>query len=167
MARAIAALTIPVSAGLACVAVACAHASPGPPPGPPPPPPAVGAACGGNLDGALTGAGDTKNLLTCSGTTWQQYLDPYPSSDRWLTTGPELVLHGQGRRNPEIQGGTWMGTPQTTDTTCGAEIVDVLGAGKTSKPQTLAADPGRPLTMDVSDHLFTVRLKGYCLWQKG
>ena len=155
-------------AALAVCAAACAHASPEPPPpGPPPNPPAVGAACGGDLDGALTSIGGAKDLLECSGATWQPFLDPYPSSDRWLTTGPPLVLHGQGRRNPEFHGGTWTAAPLTADTTCSAEIVDVAGAGKTGPPQTLTAEPGQPLTLEVSTHMFSVRLTGYCLWQKG
>ena len=38
---------------------------------------------------------------------------------------------------------------------------------KTSPPQTLTAEPGQPLTLEVSTHMFSVRLTGYCLWQKG
>lgn len=166
MARAVSAGT--VMAALAVFAAGCAPASPAPShPGPPPNPPAVGAACGGDLDGALTAIGDAKHLLECSGATWQPFLDPYPSSDRWLTIGPELVLHGQGRRNPEVHGGTWTAAPLTADTTCSVEIVDVAGAGRTGPPQTLTAEPGQPLTLEVSPHMFSVRLTGYCLWQKG
>jgi hypothetical protein len=173
MAHAISVTVRSAVAGLALCAAACAPAHTEPPPGPPPAPPAVGAACGADLDGALTAlpkaADDLSNqqhLLACGNGTWQPFDDPYPSSDRWLSTGPELVLHGQGRRNPEVHGGTWTATPQTADTPCGAEIVDVVGAGKTSAPQQLTAEPGQPLTINVSDHMFTVRLTGYCLWRK-
>ncbi len=167
------------AAALAVAAVnatACAHASPEPaPPGPVTiSPPQVGSPCSERLDGALTAlpkaAGDTrnaKNLLECTGGNWQPYVGPYPSSDRWLTTGAELALHGQGMRNPEIKGGRWTATPQTATAQCSAERIDVVSAGKTSAPETFSADPGQPLTLDVSDHLFTVKLSGYCLWQRG
>lgn len=142
-------------------------------PEPGPSPPQAGSGCGDNFDGALAAlpqpaadTGTAKDLLQCAGGTWQPYLDPYPVSDRWLTTGPELVLHGQGRRNPEVRAGTWTGTPQTDETPCRAEVVDVLAPGETSAPEFHAADPGRPLTFEVGDHLFTAKLTGYCLWQR-
>lgn len=158
-----------VALGVVVVGVGTsARADPGPTP------PQAGSACGDNLDGALTelpqpasDTGTAKDLLQCTGGTWQPYLDPYPASDRWLTTGPELILHGQGRRNPEVHAGTWTGTPQTDETVCRAEVVDVLAPGETSSPEVHAADPGRPLALEVGDHLFTARLTGYCLWQRG
>jgi hypothetical protein len=155
---------------------ACAHASPQPvPPGPAQTtPPQPGSACGDTLDGALTAlpqpagiTGNAKTLLQCGDGTWRPFVDAYPSSDRWLTTGPELILHGQGLQNPEAKAGTWTASPQTTETRCSAESVDVVAAGQTSQPQTFTADPGRPLTFDVSDHMFTVKLSGYCLWRRG
>ena len=155
---------------------ACAHANPEPaPPGPAQTtPPQPGSACGETLDGALTAlpqaagiTGNTKSLLQCRDGAWRPFVDPYPSSDRWLTTGPELILHGQGRRNPEAKAGTWTASPQTSEARCSVERVDVVGAGETSAPETLTADPGRPLTFEVGDHMFTAKLAGYCLWQRG
>ncbi|ORA40162.1 hypothetical protein BST13_01660 [Mycobacterium aquaticum] len=143
-------------------------------PEPGPPPPQAGSACADNLDGALTAlpqpaadTGTAKDLLQCTGGAWQPYLDPYPTSDRWLTTGSELILHGQGRRNPEVHAGVWTGTPQIGETACRAEVVDVLAPGETSSPEFHAADPGVPLTLEVGDHLFMAKLTGYCLWQRG
>jgi hypothetical protein len=170
-------LTLAAAAFVAAVSVgACApaHSDPAPPGPTQTAPPETGSACGENLDGALTAlpqpaaeTGSAKSLLQCTGGTWQPFLDPYPASDRWLTTGPELVLHGQGRRNPEVRAGTWTGIPQTDETQCHAEVVDVVAAGETSPPEAHGADPGQPLTFDVSDYLFTARLSGYCLWQRG
>lgn len=174
MNRRIALTAVSAIAGFAVGTVACAHASPEPPPpGPPPVPPQAGASCTGDLDGALTALpkpvddlSNKRNLLQCSNGTWEPFLDPYPSSDRWLSTGPAVVLHGQGRRNPEVKAGVWTATPVTAEAQCSAERVDVVSAGRTSAPETFSADPGQPLTLDVSDHLFTVAFSGYCLWQR-
>ena len=35
------------------------------------------------------------------GFQWSVVSSPYPLSDRWLTYGPGLQLHGPGMRNPE------------------------------------------------------------------
>ena len=155
----------------AVITSACAHAEPEPPPGPPETSaPQPGAACAQSGTLASNGAPRTGNklpLVRCVDGTWQTFNDPYPSSDLWLTTGPALILHGQGRRNPEAKAGTWMGLPQTTEARCSADVVDVLGAGETSEPQTFTADTGQPLTLEISDHMFTAKLSGYCLWRRG
>ena len=157
-----------VAVGLGVTACAQARPQPTPPPGPGQTAiPQPGTACQDNLDGVLTGTGAARVLLQCSDGTWQQFHGPYPSSDRWLTTGPALVVHGQGRRNPEVRAGRWTGTPQTAQARCSAERVDVVAAGETSPPETSSADPGQPLTFDISDHMFTVTLSGFCLWQRG
>lgn len=154
---------------------ACAHADPEPVPPPGPPEttaPQPDTACTKSLAGAFTSAdpaqlGNNRRLLICDGAVWQAFGGPYPSSDRWLTTGPPLILHGQGRRNPEAKAGTWLGAPQTVEARCGVEVVDVLGAGKTSEPETFSAEPGESLNFEISDHMFTTKLSGYCLWARG
>ncbi|MGV0744504.1 hypothetical protein [Mycolicibacterium sp. XJ870] len=157
--------------GAAVGASACAQANPEPPPPGPPQstPPRADSPCSESFEGVLTRPGPSAGqpLLHCNGGVWQQLHNPYPSSDRWLTTGPELIVHGQGRRNPEAKAGAWTGTPQTAEARCSAERVDVVAAGETSAPEKLSADPGRPLTFEVSDHMFTVTFSGYCLWQRG
>jgi hypothetical protein len=35
------------------------------------------------------------------GFQWTVVSSPHPLSNRWLTYGPELQLHGPGMRNPE------------------------------------------------------------------
>ncbi|OMB93804.1 hypothetical protein A5733_15405 [Mycobacterium sp. NS-7484] len=173
MSRALAVGVAAVVVATALTTSACAHADPEPiPPGPPETAaPQADSACAENLSDALTPAepGQTANnrrLLLCDGGTWQPFGSPYPASDRWLTTGPPLVLHGQGRRNPEAKAGNWVGTPQTTEARCSVEVVDVLGAGRTSEPETVSAEPGQTLTFQVSDHMFTTTLSGYCLWSR-
>lgn len=134
--------------------------------------PQQGAACAADLGGALTALpsqpGDPqnrKNLLECSDGSWQTYTAEYPSADRWLSTGPDLVLHGQGVRNAELFAGQWTGTPQTSADVCRAQYVDASN-GKMSEPHTVTAEPGRPVEFDASTQLFTVTLSGHCLWQR-
>lgn len=163
-----------IAAAAATSMVACAHADPGTePPSAPAGPPQLDAACSTSLDGALTALppqpGDPsnrKNLLECSSGAWRTFTGEYPSSDRWLSTGPDVVLRGQGIRNPEIMGGTWTATPQTEDAQCRAQSVDAEPGGTSGEAEISTADPGQPVTVDVSDHLLTVTLSGYCLWQR-
>jgi hypothetical protein len=112
---------------------------------------------------------DGKNLA-CTGQAdgfrWTVSTSPYPLSDRWLTYGPELQLHGQGMRNPEIMSGLWTGYPQVSDGVCRAEQVAVVGAGKVSLPESVTGEPGKQLEFSVSPTLFTIKLSGNCLWQK-
>ncbi len=173
MCRTLALSAAALSLAAALTTSACAHADPEPVPQGPPETtaPQPEASCAEGLAGALTAAdpgqvGNNRLLLQCTDGTWQRFTNPYPSSDRWLTTGPELILHGQGRRNPEASAGTWTATPQTADAHCSAEVVDVLGAGKTSAPEAFSAEPGRSLTFEISDHMFTSKLSGYCLWAR-
>ncbi|MUL83759.1 MULTISPECIES: hypothetical protein [unclassified Mycolicibacterium] len=169
---ALTAATLSVTAAL--TTSACAHADPQPaPPGPAQTTaPQPGTSCAESLAGVLTPAdagqiGNNRRLLQCEDGSWQPFADAYPSSDRWLTTGPEVILHGQGRRNPEAKAGTWTASPQTAEALCSVEVVDIVAAGRTSGPMTTTAAPGQPLTVEVSDHMFTVKLSGYCLWQRG
>jgi hypothetical protein len=174
MSRPLALIAAAVTAAGAISASACAHADPEPaPPGPAETTaPQADSPCADQLEGALTElpglatTGNAKHLLQCSDGTWQRFLDPYPSSDLWLTTGPELVVHGSGRRNPEVKAGTWTATPQSNEAQCSAARIDVIGAGETSAPEDFSADPGQVLTLDISDDLFSVTLRGYCLWQR-
>lgn len=173
MSRTLALSAAALTVAAALSSTACAHAEPEPPPPGPSETtaPQPDSPCPASLAGALTPAdpaqlGNNRRLLHCADGTWQTFSDPYPSSDRWLSTGPGLILHGQGRRNPEAAAGTWAATPQTAEAHCSVEVVDVLAAGRTSEPQTFTAAPGQPLTFDVSDHMFTMKLSGYCLWAR-
>ena len=127
--------------------------------------------CSENLAGALTQLPDLRTLLECSslpglGYQWQSYDNPYPNSDRWLTYGPTLTLHGEGQRNPEVKSGEWTGYPQDGGAQCVAQQTVVLGAGELGPPQVATGALGLPLKLQLLPLLFTVDLSGNCLWQK-
>jgi hypothetical protein len=127
--------------------------------------------CSENLAGALTQLPDLKTLLECRnepglGYRWQVFDSPYPNSDRWLTYGPELTLHGEGQRNREINSGDWIAYPQDSGSRCNAEQSVVVSAGTLSPPQVSTGEPGQPVKLRVLPLLFTIELSGHCLWQK-
>jgi hypothetical protein len=127
--------------------------------------------CSENLGGALTQLPDLMTLLQCRslpglGYQWQVFDDPYPNSDRWLTYGPTLTLHGEGQRNREINSGDWTAYPQDPDASCTAQQLAVVDAGELGAPQLSTGEPGQPLRFQVLPLLFTVEMSGYCLWQK-
>jgi len=131
--------------------------------------------CPQSLAGALTQllnyTTEVTTYLECRdqpgvGYRWQVFDSPYPSSDRWVSYGPELVLHGQGQRNREIDSGDWIAYPQDSGSHCKAEQAAVLSSGGVTPPQVSTGEPGRPLKLQLLPLLFTVELSGNCLWQK-
>lgn len=127
--------------------------------------------CMQSLDGVLTRSPDGENLLQCreqSGNAyrWGLVTDEYPSSKRWMSYGPALKLYGEGRRNPEIASGDWVGYPLAAGSRCAAAQTPVVRAGVLGTPQTSMALPSQPLLFRVAPRLFSVELNGYCLWQK-
>jgi hypothetical protein len=77
-----------------------------------------------------------------------------------------LELHGQGRRNPEILSGDWIGYPQDSGSRCSAEQAAVVSAGVVGPPQTSMGGPGQPLQFEVLPVVFSIKLTGNCLWEK-
>lgn len=150
---------------MACGAAAAAlcvpavgHAQPaGPTPGTP---------CGGAAERALSQLPDG-TPVQCSGGRWAPFDDPYPSSDRWVSTDTGLQLHGQGMRNPEMLSGPWTGLPQRPDAQCRAEQSAVVSAGQVGPAQVVEGQPGQPLHFEVLPVMFTIALSGDCLWQAG
>jgi hypothetical protein len=127
--------------------------------------PAPDTPCVADIDGALTRT--TGDTWECLDGVWRLSTDPYASSDRWLSWGDEpLVVHGQGRRNPEVRAGTWTGTPQTPEAQCLAEVVDVAAPGQLTAPEPHAADVGEPVAFTAGPAMFSVTLDGYCLWER-
>ena len=147
--------------GIAVVAAPVAGAVPVPQPG---------ASCSQAVADAMTQLPDLMTFLQCrqqdGESRWQSPDSPYPKSDRWLTYGPALTLHGEGQRNREIDSGQWTGYPQADDSRCEAAQLDNTAAGERTPPQIAVGQGGQPLTLQLLPMLFTVELRGYCLWRK-
>ncbi|WP_193044714.1 hypothetical protein [Mycolicibacterium baixiangningiae] len=144
------------AAVLSLSATAVGHAAPVTTQPGTPCPPAVDRALSDTADGAV---------VQCSGGRWEVYAGPYPSSDRWLSHGDGLDLHGQGMRNPEMLSGPWTGIPQDPADRCRAEQTAVVSAGEVGPPQVAEGEPGQPLRFDVLPVMFSIHLSGDCLWQ--
>ena len=127
-------------------------------------------ACSATLTGARTQAKDGTTFLECVNAAgsyrWQPLTGPLPPSDRWLSYGPALTLHGQGRRNPEILSGHWIAQPQDPLGTCSAEQSAVVSAGEVGPPQTSTGRSGQAIEFVVLPVVFTISLTGNCLWER-
>ncbi|MDT5092946.1 MAG: hypothetical protein QOH60_2309 [Mycobacterium sp.] len=127
--------------------------------------------CPSALADAMTSLPDAKVPLVCAaqpsgGYEWKTVTTPYPVSDRWLSYGPELKLHGEGLRDGRIKSGDWVATPQDADAVCRAEQIAVVDAGVVGPPQIDAGAKGKPLVFRIVPQLFSIQMTGYCLWTK-
>ena len=136
--------------------------------------------CQEDLSGALTQLPDQRTILQCQlqggERRWRGFSSPSPKSDRWLTYGPAVTLHGEGRPNREVDSGEWIAFvshdkddgcwPQEPEGQCEARQRAVVAAGVLSPVQTSTSKPGQPLTFQMLPLLFTVELRGNCLWQR-
>jgi hypothetical protein len=128
-------------------------------------------ACPPDLANAMTWLPEQKINLVClqqpnHGYQWKIVTSDYPSSDRWLTNGPQLTLRGEGTRNYNLRSGDWIALPQNSSSQCIAEQIAVVSAGVVSSPQVEIGAVGQQLSFRVLPNLFSITMKGYCLWSK-
>lgn len=116
--------------------------------------------------GAMTLPASARLGLVCDGSRWQALTEPRPPHDRWISFGPEMTLHGEGRRNPEVRAGAWIGTPLDATERCRATQRTAVGPGVLSDPVTAAGEPGEKIEFEVLPRLFELRLSGYCDWRR-
>ena len=79
--------------------------------------------CSPNLANAMTWLREQKMNLVCLQQPnhryqWTIVTSDYPSSDLWLTYGPQLTLRGEGTRNYNLRSGDWIALPQDPDSQC-------------------------------------------------
>jgi hypothetical protein len=128
--------------------------------------PQVDTPCPVGLSEVMTWPSGFKMPLVCQDGRWKSVTTPQPPSDRWLSYGPDMTLHGEGMRNPEVRSGKWTGTPQDSTSRCRAEQSVVVGPGVVSQPETAEAQAGEPLEFTVLPRLFDITLSGNCLWER-
>lgn len=125
--------------------------------------PQSGSPCDTAVLGALTVAPD--GVRECTARGWQSTATPYPVSDRWVSLGPPMKLHGNGLRNAELPSGDWTGTPLEPTDTCVVQQVAVLRGVGAGPPETLKGEPGQLLSFTTPELLFSAEFSGACLWQ--
>lgn len=133
------------------------------------PAPSAGGPCAESVAAALTRLADGQTLQCRNDSgeyRWESFTDPYPNSDRWVSAGYGLTLSGQGRRNPEMLSGKWIGYPLDPAARCRAEQAVVVRAGEVGEPRATVGELGEPLEFEVLPLMFTITLGGDCLWQK-
>lgn len=125
--------------------------------------PQPGSPCDAAVLGALTPTDG--GALECGSQGWQTVATPYPFSDRWVSLGPPVKLHGNGLRNAELSPGEWTGTPLEPDGRCTVRQVAVLRGVGAGPPEALEGQPGQPLSFTTPELLFSAEFSGPCLWQ--
>ena len=133
------------------------------------PVPATGSPCAVELADTMTILPDERTYVRCeeqsgAGYEWMPVQTPFEPNDRWLSYGPAITLHGQGMRNPNLTSGSWIATPQNSETTCRATQTTVVEAGVLAQPELTEGEEGRPLSLQMQPRLFYVELAGNCLW---
>ncbi|WP_445169872.1 hypothetical protein ACTXG7_11460 [Mycolicibacterium sp. Dal123E01] len=155
----------------AVVAVAAAALSLATPAHADDPVPQAGAPCPQDFANVMTQLPGGRDYLACQAVpdhsgNWTPVDTPFDPSSRWLSYGPEITLHGQGFRNPNLRSGPWTATPLDPVTVCGADQVTVIGPGELAPLVHSQGQPGQPLQLDVLPKLFTIVMSGNCLWSE-
>lgn len=122
--------------------------------------------CPSKFSDVMTWPSSAKMPLVCQGGQWRTVTSPQPPSDRWLSYGPEMTLHGEGRRNPSVTSGNWTATPQEATSKCRAVQSTVVSPGVVSSPEVAEGQAGQPLEVPLMPRLFDLQLSGYCLWER-
>lgn len=123
--------------------------------------------CGDDLAGYLTWPADATAPLSCDGSRWEPVVDPYPVSDAWVSLGPAMTLHGQGRRNPSLLSGQWTATPLTPESICSAtQLAVVPNTPAVGPPQVDRGRAGQALAFEVVPTVATIEMSGDCRWQR-
>ncbi len=122
--------------------------------------------CSPALAGVTTLLPGTSAPLVCQDRQWQPVPLPADASDRWLTAGPAIALHGEGLRNPNLESGDWTATQLDPTARCRAEQRAVVSAGVVGAPQVSDGAAGQPLSLTVLPSLYSIELSGHCLWTR-
>ncbi|MGW0159650.1 hypothetical protein ACWDUN_10055 [Mycobacterium sp. NPDC003323] len=126
--------------------------------------PQPGSSCSVDLTDVTTMLAGQSTPLVCRDGRWQPVPAPAAPSDRWVSFGPTMALHGEGLRNPNLRSGSWTATPLAPDARCAASQQAVLSAGVVGAPMTAEGAAGQPLSLEVAPRLFDIAMTGHCLW---
>lgn len=122
--------------------------------------------CPSELTGTATLPFGRSLPLICQDQRWQAATAPTDPSDRWVSFGPVMALHGGGLRNPNLSAGSWTATPLDPGTRCAATQQTVVSAGVLGGPVVAEGNPGQQLSLQVLPSLFDISMSGHCLWER-
>ena len=122
--------------------------------------------CPSDLTGTATLPFGRSLPLICQDQRWQAATAPTDPSDRWVSFGPVMALHGGGLRNPNLSAGSWTATPLDPGTRCAATQQTVISAGVLGGPVVAEGNPGQQLSLQVLPSLFDISMSGHCLWER-
>lgn len=122
--------------------------------------------CTADLTGATTMPPGQSLPLLCQGQQWQSVTEPGDPSDRWVSFGPAMALHGGGLRNPNLTSGAWTATPLEPEAQCAATQHAVISAGVVGPAVVTEGKPGQQLSLQVLPSLFDIAMTGHCLWTR-
>lgn len=122
--------------------------------------------CPSELTGTATLPFGRSLPLICQDQRWQAATAPTDPSDRWVSFGPVMALHGGGLRNPNLSAGSWTATPLDPGTRCAATQQTVISAGVLGDPVVAEGNLGQQLSLQVLPSLFDISMSGHCLWER-
>jgi hypothetical protein len=122
--------------------------------------------CSADLTGSATLPFGRSLPLICREQRWQAATAPTDPSDRWVSFGPAMALHGGGLRNPNLLPGSWIATPLDPDARCAATQQTVISAGVLGEPVVAEGVTGQPLSLQVLPSLFDISMTGHCIWER-
>lgn len=123
-------------------------------------------ACAAQVSGAMTLLAGATAPLRCVDGRWQTVSDPYPFSDRWVSSEKPMTLRGGAVQNPALEPGHWTATPLTDDDRCRAEQVSVTYGKVDGPPRIDEGGTGQRLDLEVIPRLLDIDMSGDCLWQR-
>lgn len=131
--------------------------------------PVGGSPCPAGLVGTMSLLPDEQTYVRCQQSfglsyTWVPVQTPFDPNGSWLSYGPAITLHGQGKRNPNLTSGSWTATPQDPETICRAAQTTVVEAGVLAEPMVVESEQGRSLALEILPRLFYIELAGNCVW---
>lgn len=126
--------------------------------------PATSTDCTPDLAGVSTKRFEAEVVVLCKNGMWYPQPADAPPSDRWVSFGPTLSLHGQALPNPNVLQGTWNAVPLGPWTRCRSVQQTGVAAGAVSKPSVDQGPPNAPMTFDVITNVVSIQFSGYCLW---
>jgi hypothetical protein len=128
--------------------------------------PATDTSCTPALAGVMSKKPAADVVMLCKDRMWYPQPADAPPSDRWVSFGPTLTLHGEGLPDPNLVQGSWNAIPLGPWTRCRSVQQTGYAPGAISKPVADQGSPNTPMSFEVEANVVTIQFSGYCLWMR-